>query len=55
MSSCRSEAASEDERKSLLQLAQTWHEAASNLEASAGLMEESLTVSAQDSHQAQEP
>ena len=47
-------AASEDERKSLLQLAQTWHEAASNLEASAGL-EESLTVSAQDSHQAQEP
>ena len=27
-------AASEDERKSLLQLAQTWHEAASNLEAS---------------------
>ncbi|MEA3071790.1 MAG: hypothetical protein QOD29_3236 [Alphaproteobacteria bacterium] len=48
-------AASEDERKSLLQLAQTWHEAASNLEASAGLMEESLTVSAQDSHQAQEP
>jgi hypothetical protein len=48
-------AASEDERKSLLQLAQTWHEAASNLEASTGLMEESLTVSAQDSHQAQGP
>jgi hypothetical protein len=48
-------AASETERKSLLQLAQTWHEAATNLEAGAGLMEESVTLSAQDSHQAQEP
>ena len=44
-------AASEDERQSLLQLAQTWHEAATNLEASAGLMEEKVTVSGQDSHQ----
>jgi hypothetical protein len=30
-------ASSEEERNSLLQLAQTWHEAATNLEASNGL------------------
>jgi hypothetical protein len=33
-------AASDEERKSLLQLAQIWHQSATNLEARAGLVEE---------------
>jgi hypothetical protein len=41
-------------RRSLLQLAQTWHEAI-NLEASAELVKQSVTVSAPHTQQAQEP
>jgi hypothetical protein len=44
---------SEEERNSLLQLAQTWHEAATNLEASMGWRV--MTVSARDTQQGQEP
>ena len=46
-------ASSEEERNSLLQLAQTWHEAATNLEASMGWRV--MTVSARDTQQGQEP
>jgi hypothetical protein len=51
MSSCSSEGESEEERRSLLQLAQTWHEAV-NLEASAELVKQSVTVSAPQTQQA---
>jgi hypothetical protein len=44
-------AKSEEERRSLLQLAQTWHEAI-NLEASAELVKQSVTVSAPQTQQA---
>jgi hypothetical protein len=37
-------ASSPEERKSLLQLAQTWHEAATNLETSARLAKESVAM-----------
>jgi hypothetical protein len=47
-------ARSDEERRSLLQLAQTWHEAI-NLEASAELVKQNVTVSAPHTQQAQEP
>lgn len=46
-------ARSDEERRSLLQLAQTWHEAI-NLEASAELVKQNVTVSAPHTQQAQE-
>jgi hypothetical protein len=47
-------ARSDEERRSLLQLAQTWHEAI-NLEASAEVVKQSVTVSAPHTQRAQEP
>ena len=46
-------ARSDEERRSLLQLAQTWHEAI-NLEASAALVKQNVTVSVRHTEQVQE-
>ena len=46
-------AMSEEERRSLLQLAQTWREAI-NLEANADVVKQSVTVSAPHTQQAQD-
>ena len=46
-------ARSDEERRSILQLAQTWHEAI-NLEASAEVVKQNVTVSAPHTQQAQE-
>jgi hypothetical protein len=48
-------AASQEERKSLLQLAQTWHAAATNLEASEALAKESHDGERRNTQQGREP